>query len=69
MNNINNLPVGAMMIDGRPSAIAIDYRPSARLRLTIIRRREDDDEPVGAMNNINNLPVGAMMIEQRPSAR
>jgi hypothetical protein len=39
------------------------------LRLIIARRREDDDEPVGAMNNINNLPVGAMMIEQRPSAR
>lgn len=53
-------PVGAMMLDGRPSA---------RLRLIIARRREDDDEPVGAMNNINNLPVGAMMIEQRPSAR
>ena len=47
-------PVGAMMLDGRPSA---------RLRLIIARWREDDDEPVGAMNNINNLPVGAMMMD------
>ena len=56
-------PVGAMMLDGRPSA---------RLRLIIARRRECNwILPVGARRRDDDerSPVGAMMMDGRPSAR
>ena len=62
-------PVGAMMLDGRPSA---------RLRLIIARRRDDDGlTPVGAKmmdyracrRDEYLLPVGAKIMDGRPLAR
>ena len=56
-------PVGAMMLDGRPSA---------RLRLIIARRRDCNwILPVGARRRDDDerSRVGAMMMDGRPSAR
>ena len=56
----------------------IDYRPSARLRLIIARRRDDDGlTPVGAKmmdyracrRDEYLLPVGAKIMDGRPLAR